>query len=258
MTDDKRKFHDTTKLRRHGLFHRMNPANFLMGLFAGRKLGSSPAGWFDAPVLDQGDADICSEVGTYTQRAPVTGKAYVPGAFIASEQEFTGDATTTEFDAKAVMATATSAGLLASDGTRDIPDAKLWIYPTGGMDFLDTVNWYVSQYSAPVGVGIPWYSSWETGAGGVIPEGEPQGLVGGHWTTVYPSDRPSFARNKGSWGVSAPGSDQGYYEVPRDVFNEYWQGSGAAIFIKTDSAVVRILNQISDTYVAMIEVLRLE
>lgn len=264
-----RKFQSRKKFRKHGFFHKHNPFNTALRNRLNNTLGTPtiPKNLFLSPLLNQGDENICSEVGSYAIRSATTGKSYIKGAYIASEQSFTNNGSTTEFDAQTVMNTAILSGLHATDGTKDQPDAVLWVHPNNAMDLYDSIIDAIAQNQKPAGLACQWFSDWETGRNGVVPFST-NSLLGGHWTMLCGkvmqtiNSKQSFPEtdrlcNQGSWGEDAPGSDKGLYYFSRNEVNSWLGKLGIGVWIDSEDRTVQILGKISALYVKIIELLHI-
>ena len=258
------------KISRHGRLHRVNPFNLLFHSHFRRKLAVSgnARSLFTSPILDQGATEECSAYQACAERAAITGKVYDPQAYWQAECDYLHDQNPDGVDLKTALSVSVDPGYTEMGNTTPSEQATAWIYiyPNNGMDLYDSIQEAITLYQRPVAIGVEWYSDWEEGQNGIVPDSRDT-VLGGHDTMLcgkvvntivgnlpFPVDTDRMA-NQNSWGVNAPSSDSGFYYFSRTQINNWFTGYGCAVRIDSTDMMTKILGKLSALYVKVIDLI---
>lgn len=183
----------------------------------------------------------------------MTNHVYDPEGQWAQELQFTGQKDAQNgMSFEVPFAVGVKVGFMPQGQPLPIDKATsyFFVYKNGGKDLFDSIRQAIYTAQCPLGVGIDWYSSYDTGAQGIVPNFS-NNLLGGHfikiagWKTI---NGIPYLTVQNSWGENAPGSDGGLYYFGREIVNRVFGQYGIAYLSDNQDTQVQTLGLILATY----------
>lgn len=214
---------------------------------------------FVTDVLYQGEIDDCTANNACATRQSMKGTAYDPLQYWQAELAFLNNPKADGCDMKTQMAVGVKVGFVPLQRTipQDTCSAYFQVVPNNGLDMFDAIISTMYQNNVPAPVGLPWYSSWNGGNSGTVPFSSVS-LLGGHSVKIAGKKTVNGVEKlivQNSWGVNAPGSDNGLYYFDRITVNQYFNTYGCYIWSDSQNTEIKTLGLIQALYQNIIDIL---
>lgn len=213
---------------------------------------------FLSPILSQGNTEHCSAYGAVAIRDSMKQKIYDPEAQWQEELEM--GATESGSDVQTTMATGCEKGFVILATTERVDNAScyLWVYKNNGQDLFDSARRALQDAGCPLGTGTLWKNEWDASIGGMI-ETPGATTLGGHFVKLAGFKQINsipYIVVQNSWGLDAPGSDNGLYYFPRDVFNQCFNEFGISYWSDDPTLKIKKMGLLLSLYINLLNWLK--
>lgn len=195
----------------------------------------------------------CTAYSGVNERFGVTGNQYDPEIFWQDELAYLGVKDAPEgvdLDTKMMVGIKIGFQVPGVMGRQDKALAYFWVKQVSGLDWFDSFRLAMLQLYAkygkiiPITIGVNWYSDWDHTTNGILTM-NPKNLLGGHdldapGFLTFNLDNKDYVIAVSSWGTDY--GDNGIFRIPRDVFNAYFAGYGAAYWSDDPNLVPAKMN----------------